>query len=225
MKPVRLFAGYDSRESAGFHAFTESIVRTASVPVSITALHGKSRDGTNAFTYARFLVPYLCDFKGTAIFLDGSDMLMRGDIAELAAMADSKYAVQAVKHDYQTKHPRKYVGTVMESDNQDYPRKNWSSVVIWNCEHLAHAWMEPPVLAEMTGAFLHRFGWLNDSEIGGLPAEWNRLIGEESGDAKIAHFTLGIPAIPHYADCEYGEEWFKMCQLSNGIPERPRAAL
>lgn len=217
---IRAFIGYDAREAQGFHVFVESLIRTSSEPVSIIPLHGKQGDGSNAFTYARFLIPSLCNFQGTAIFLDGSDMLMRWDIAELVALADPRYAVQVVQHDYQTKHPRKYIGTAMEAPNADYPRKNWSSVVIWNCGHTAHAWMEPKIVHEMSGAFLHRFSWLHDDQIGWLPPAWNVLIGEETREAKIAHFTLGIPAIPEYADVAYSDEWNKMLHYAAQVPER-----
>jgi hypothetical protein len=203
---IRVFAGYDRREAQGFHVFLESLIRNAAEPVAITPLQGEQRDGTNAFTYARFLVPYLCDFQGQAIFVDGSDMLMRADIAELAALSDPRYAVQVVQHDYLTKHPRKYLGTEMEAANENYPRKNWSSVVLWNCEHPKHRWMEPAAIKKLPGSFLHRFSWLNNSEIGALPAEWNRLVGETQ-PTKLAHFTLGLPSIPAYRQLEHADEW------------------
>ena len=203
---IRIFAGYDEREALGFHVFMKSLIRTSSQPFALTPLTGDPRDGTNAFTYARFLVPYLCDFKGTALFVDGSDMLLREDIAELAALANPQYAVQVVKHDYMTRHPRKYLGTPMEADNHDYPRKNWSSVVVWNCEHPKHRWMEPEALKFAGGQFLHRFSWLRDEEIGALPEAWNLLVGEQES-AKLAHFTLGIPGFAAYADYPYAGEW------------------
>ena len=216
---IRVFCGYDSREAFGFHVFTESLIRHASEPVSIIPLTGEQRDATNRFGHARFLVPYLCDFKGTAIFLDASDMLMRADIAELAKLADPQYAVQVVQHAYQTLHPRKYLGTEMEAPNADYPRKNWSSVVIWNCEHWNNAWLEPHVVQEMTGGFLHRFSWLRDEHIGTLPAEWNALIGEQHVlEPKVAHFTLGIPAIDHYKDWDYAQEWQQAASQAMTVP-------
>lgn len=205
---VKVFAGYDPREAIGFSVFVQSLLDHASVPVEIIPTRGDQRDGTNAFIYARFLVPHLCGFKGTAIFLDGADMLMRADIAELAALADPHKAVQVVKHDYKTRHPRKYIGTALESDNRSYPRKNWSSAIIWNCGHYANRFLTPKNVAEATGADLHRFAHLPDALIGDLPAEWNCLIGEQDQPSpKIAHFTLGIPAMQHYQDCQFASEW------------------
>jgi hypothetical protein len=176
--PIRVFCGYDPRERHGFHAFIQSLIDHASVEVAIIPLCGEQRDGTNTFIYERFLVPYHCGFKGSAIFLDGSDMLMRADIVELAALQDPDKAVQVVRHNYKTTSPRKYIGTSMEADNQDYPRKNWSSVVIWNCEHPRNKILTPEYVAKATGSHLHRFEWLDESLIGGLPSWWNVLIGE-----------------------------------------------
>lgn len=205
---VKVFAGYDPREAIGFHVFVQSLLDHASVPVEIIPLSGEQLDGTNAFTYQRFLVPHLCGFKGTAIFLDASDMLVRADIAELAALADPHKAVQVVKHDYKTSHPRKYVGTPLEADNRSYARKNWSSAIIWNCAHYANRFLTPENVSEATGADLHRFAHLTDNLIGALPAGWNHLVGEQKCDnPKIAHFTLGIPAMAHYQDCDFASEW------------------
>lgn len=218
MSLLRIFCGFDAREAHGFHVFTDSLIHTSREPVAIIPIHGDQKDGTNRFTYARFLVPYLCGFEGSAIFLDGSDMLMMADIAELANLYDPRYAVQVIQHHYQTAHPRKYIGTAMEADNEDYPRKNWSSVILWNCAHFKHAWMEPHVLEEMTGSFLHRFAWLNDGDIGALPAEWNVLIGEQQAEPNIAHFTLGIPAIDHYKDWDFAAEWAAASRQALAVP-------
>jgi hypothetical protein len=216
---IRVFCGYDPREAVGFHVFTESLIRTSSVPIAIIPVQGDQKDGTNAFTYARFLVPHLCSFDGMAIFVDGSDMLMRQDIADLVSLYDPKYAVQVIQHDYHTTHERKYLGTDMEADNRDYPRKNWSSVVLWNCEHPRNRWMTPQNLKGENGSYLHRFSWLKDEEIGTLPAKWNVLVGEvDSDNAAIAHYTLGIPSIWAYQGCKYSGDWQDMLNKSMTAP-------
>lgn len=200
---IRLFTGYDRREVIGWQVFCDSLIAHASEPVSITPLQGEQKDGTNAFTYSRFLVPKLCEYQGWAIFADGCDMLMRSDIAELWDLRDDRYAVQVVKHDYKTRHPRKYIGTEMESDNEDYPRKNWSSLILWNCARNAHLDPEGPA------SYLHRFQWLEDAEIGELPIEWNWLADEygSNDDAKLIHWTAGIPGFPHYSSAPHSDEW------------------
>lgn len=214
---IQVFAGYDHGESDGFHVFTQSIIETSSVPVSISPLHldmmrfynDKNNKGTNAFIQSRFLVPYLMGYNGWAIFMDGADMLLREDIAELAALYDPFKAVQVVKHDYKTKFPRKYIGTSLENDNLDYPRKNWSSLMIINCAHYAWRQITPESIEKLPNPYLHRFEFIDDRFIGELPVEWNWLVSEYeyNPDAKMAHFTLGIPSFEHYKNCDYAQEW------------------
>lgn len=210
---IRLFTGYDEREAIGWHAFEESVMENTQETVSFIPLSGKQRDGTNAFTYERFLVPAKCNWSGWAIFADGADMLCAGDIAELWAMRDESKAVQVVKHDYRTRHPRKYIGTSMETDNSDYPRKNWSSLILWNCAHLEH-FEHRRELETADGAYLHRFRWLKDESIGELPREWNWLADEygENETAKLLHWTCGIPGFLHYRNAPHADKWLGSLQ-------------
>ena len=213
---IRVFIGYDPREAAAYHVCSQSIIANCSEPVSITPLHlpqirrllgydEKHPDGSNAFIYSRFLVPALCDFQGWALYLDG-DMLVRGDLAELWALRANDKDVHVVKHDYVTRHPVKYLG----AKNESYPRKNWSSVILWNCANFPNRQLTPDFVASRSGAYLHRFEWLYDGRIGDLPREWNWLVGEYEANpqAKLLHYTLGIPAFPEYRDCDHAGEWF-----------------
>lgn len=237
MSPVvPVFCGFDPREAVGFHAFAASIIERSSVPVAIIPLHlsmltmyqGGQKDGTNAFIYSRFLIPYLMGYRGHAIFVDGADMVVRGDIAELWDMRRGDEAVQVVKHDYKTKHPRKYVGTKMEADNNDYECKNWSSVMLINCEHFAWRGITPPVVEMMPGWFLHRFQFIREQYpenperfIGELPKEWNWIVDEDgpNDDAKLLHWTAGIPAWPNYKNAPMASEWFKAHALANAATD------
>jgi hypothetical protein len=204
---LRVFTGHDSRESIGWHVFVQSLLTTSSNYVLMPPLSGQQRDGTNAFTYARFLVPEICKWEGWALFVDGADMLLRSDISEILDYRDSRFALQVVKHNYKTKAPRKYVGTDMEADNMDYPRKNWSSVILWNCEHIEH-YNHRDDLKECGGKYLHRFQWLTDDLIGELPIEWNWLDEYgENPEAKLLHYTTGIPGFSHYAQAPHAREW------------------
>lgn len=167
------------------------------------------RDGTNAFIFSRFLVPSLMGFEGWAMFVDG-DMVVTDDIKELWDLRDDRYAVMVVKHDYKTRHSRKYIGSPLENDNVDYPRKNWSSVVLWNCGHPANRLLTPDYVAGAEGRFLHRFEWLNDEQIGELPMWWNHLVGEyPPGPAKLYHYTLGVAGMKYYADVPSSWHWHK----------------
>lgn len=214
---IRLFIGYDPREAVGTHVFTSSVIRNASRPVSVTSLHlpglkGYSElheDGTNAFIYSRFLVPWLCDYTGWAIFADGADMLCRADINELWDMRQMGKAVQVVRHDYISQYTRKYVGTPMEAPNRTYHRKNWSSLMLIDCSSFLWRQMNPDTVSKMTGADLHRFSWMPDERIGALPPEWNHLVMEQEHDqnAKIVHWTLGVPGFEHYRYAPFADEW------------------
>ncbi len=211
---IPVFIGFDSREAVAYHVCAHSLIRHATQPVAISALalsnlsdytetHG---DGSSQFIYSRFLVPHLMDYQGWAIFMDG-DMLLRDDIADLWGLRDENKAVMVVKHDYQTRASSKYLG----SSNQDYPRKNWSSVVLWNCAHPQNRTLTPSFIEHATGAQLHRFSWLADEQIGELPIEWNWLPDElgENPQAKLLHWTLGIPAFHEYAEAPMAEEWHR----------------
>lgn len=220
---IRVVIGFDQREAVAYHTFCQSILEKASQPVSFTPLALNSltsytethTDGSNSFIYSRFLTPYLFDFEGWAIFADG-DMLCRDDIAKLWAMRDDSKAVLVVKHDYKTKAKDKYLG----NKNEDYPRKNWSSVMLFNCGHPANKILTPDFVAKQTGAFLHRFTWLSDDLVGELPKEWNWLATEypDNYDASLVHYTLGTPCFKDYWECEMSDEWHEAHQrIGDGI--------
>ncbi len=211
---ISLFVGFDQRESVAYHTFVQSVIDTTSVPVAITplvlsALPGYAEthsDGSNTFIYSRFLTPYLANFSGWAIFADG-DMICREDLKKLWNLRDDKYAVMVVKHDYTTKASQKYLG----NKNENYPKKNWSSVILWNCAHPKNKVLVPEFVMSKDGKFLHRFSWLDDSEIGEIPKEWNWLTTEydDNYEAKLLHYTLGTPCFRDYRDCDMANLWWE----------------
>lgn len=209
---VRIFIGYDAREALAYHVCVHSILSRASRPVSIQPImlsqfrqffnRPKEMLQSNDFTFARFLAPYLCQYKGWAVFMD-CDMLCRADIAELWDMIDESYSVMCVKHDHRPSAHIKYLGATQYA----YPRKNWSSVMLLNCDR----WQEitPAKVSTMTKEALHAFTWMHESEIGELPEEWNHLVGYQPHNefAKIVHFTEGGPWFPEYAAVDFSDEW------------------
>jgi len=213
MDPVRVFIGFDAREAVAFSVLAFSIHRRASVPVSITPLmlsqlrgvFVRSRHSLQStdFAFSRFLVPHLSGFAGWSVFVD-CDMLMLDDIARLWALRDERFAVQVVKHDHQPRETIKFLGQAQTS----YPKKNWSSVMLFNnarCKALT-----PEYVNTATGLELHQFKWLpDDSLIGGLPRRWNHLVGydQPTGDASLVHYTLGGPYFDAHAECEFAPEW------------------
>ena len=225
MKPIPIFIGYDPREAVAYHTCANSIIRQASKPVAIIPLAlnlfndytETHTDGSNQFIYSRFLVPHLMGYQGHAIFIDG-DMVVRGDIVELWEQRSSYMDVQVVKHNYKTKMPVKYLG----AKNEDYPRKNWSSVILWNCGHERNKILTPEFVQTATGAQLHRFSWLADDLIGSLPKEWNWLPDEfgANDNAKLLHWTLGTPCFNEFAGANQADEWHAERLLTNYCLQR-----
>lgn len=211
---IPVFIGYDPREAIAFHVCANSIIRNSTQPVSFMPLalnllkdyEETHTDGSNQFIYSRFLVPHLMNYSGWAIFIDG-DMIVRDDIAKLWNLRDDSKDIMVVKHNYKTKKSEKYLG----SKNEDYPRKNWSSVILWNCQSSSNHKLTPKFIQEATGSQLHRFSWLEDNCIGELPIEWNWLPDEfgSNPNAKLLHYTLGTPSFHDYAISPMSDEWHR----------------
>lgn len=209
---IPIFIGYDPRESVAYHVCSNSLLRHSSQPLALTPLalqnlgqYAESHhDGSNQFIYSRFLVPHLMQYQGWALFMDG-DMIVREDIEQLWSLRDETKAVMCVHHNYKTRAATKYLG----ARNENYPRKNWSSVVLWNCAHPKHRVLTPEFIQQATGAQLHRFTWLDDADIGALPIEWNWLPDEFGANeqAKLLHWTLGTPCFKDYAHSPMAQEW------------------
>jgi len=225
MRTIPIFIGYDPREAIAYHTCVNSIIRHASKPVTIVPLalnlledyRETHTDGSNHFIYSRFLVPHLMEFQGHAIFMDG-DMIVTGDIVELWNMRDVTKDVQVVKHDYQTRMTTKYLG----SPNENYPRKNWSSVILWNCNSFPNRRLTPDYVMKSTGAHLHRFSWIDNDRIGELPKEWNWLPDEygPNPDARLLHYTLGTPCFHEFADTPQGDVWHRERILTEYCQQR-----
>ena len=225
---IKVFIGYDENETVAFHVLAHSIMRHASKPVEIvpvikshmSAFYTRERSNIEStdFSFTRFLAPYLCDYKGWAIFTD-CDMLVTADIAELWALRDDKYAVMCAKHDYQPVGDTKFLGQVQTK----YEKKNWSSVMMFNNARCTA--LTPEVVSTETGLFLHQFKWLgNDDLIGSLPLSWNYLVGEHqstSSTPELIHYTLGGPYFEKYRDCEFADLWrAELARLNFATPDK-----
>ena len=230
---VEIFIGYDSRERTAWEVCARSIIRHAALPPTISpigmgTLNGhyrrptERRDGilfdtvskapmSTEFALARFFVP--CVAKASwALFCD-ADFMFRADVAELFALADMRFAVQVVKHEH---HPIDKVK--MDGQPQtDYPRKNWSSLMLWNMQHAGVRRLKLGDANTMPGLWLHQFAWLDAHEIGALPLEWNWLesVSSPAIEPKAVHFTRGVPGMikPPVA---YAEEWLSHVSFEQG---------
>ena len=224
---MKVFVGYDPREDIAYQVCKHSIQRR-NKDVEIRPLVQKElRDAgwywrpvdklaSTEFTFTRFLVPELMNFNGWALFID-CDMIATTDIKELFDQADDKYAVMCVQHDYKPKE-----GIKMDGQTQTvYPRKNWSSAVLFNCSHPSNATLTMDLVnsPEINGAYLHRFSWLQDEEIGELDHTWNYLVGvyDDIEQPKLIHYTEGGPWFENYRNCEYHQLWKQELQdMMNG---------
>ena len=214
---MKVFVGYDTREDIAYQVCKHSIESKqpeAKVrPLKQQELRdagwytrGIDKLASTEFTFTRFLIPELCNFKGWALFMD-CDMILKTDIKELFDQADDKYAVMCVKHDYKVTETTK-----MDGQKQTiYPRKNWSSVVLFNCGHPSNKVLDQDLVnsLEINGAYLHRFSWLKDEEIGELDHTWNYLVGvyDDIEKPKLIHYTEGGPWFENYRNCEFHNEW------------------
>jgi hypothetical protein len=224
---VRCYIGYDPRERIAARVAEFSLLCRSSIPIEshrIDLVECKSRglfwrpqekrNGqlwdvisdapcSTEFSISRFLVPVI-QHEGWALFTD-CDVVFLGDVAELAEIADPRKAVMVVKHDHAGDEGTKMDGQIQAR----YARKNWSSVVLWNCGHSANRRLGLGGVNNLPGRALHQFCWLEDSEIGELPPEWNWLVGVQPKPAepKLAHFTLGGPFLPNWPGGEYDHIW------------------
>jgi len=218
MSPFRVFIGWDQREPEAYEVAKYSLVRRASVPVEVVpikldelrarGLYARDVDplASTEFTYSRFLTPTLAGFSGWALFCD-CDFLWLGDVGELLEHTQSAKAVYCVQHDYRPRETTKMDGAVQTV----YPRKNWSSLMLFNCDHDAVRALTPQVVNRESGAYLHRMQWVADADIGALPVDWNWLEGWNErparGTPKAVHFTRGGPWFPQWQDVDYGDLW------------------
>lgn len=211
---IRIFVGYDPRESVAWHVLVHSIYARSSAPVCFVPLALGTLGGlfwrersplqSTDFSFSRFLVPYLSGYEGWSLFMD-CDMLMLEDVAKLWALRDDRYAVMCVKHRHKPKETIKF----LNAPQTRYEKKNWSSVMLFNnarCRALTVDYVNTA-----SGLELHQFKWLaSEDEIGDIPVEWNHLVGcqEPREDAKNVHYTLGGPYFREFGDCEYALQWF-----------------
>ena len=215
-----VYIGWDKREEIAYEVCKKSIaklsVNTDVFPIKqqeFGDLYTRPVDplSSTEFTFTRFLVPALMNYNGWALFMD-CDCVLLEDIQNLFSQVDDRYAVMCAKHDYTPKATTKMNGAIQHQ----YPRKNWSSVVLFNCSHPKNKILTPELISDTntTGKYLHRFSWLDDSEIGTLSHEWNWLVGwyeePEDGSPKLLHYTEGGPWFERYKDCEYADKWISV---------------
>jgi lipopolysaccharide biosynthesis glycosyltransferase len=209
LAPYRIFIGFDKRMPIASDVLAYSLRKHSSVPLDIRFLKLDELDlkrthdplQSTEFTYTRFLVPHLCGFKGTALFMD-NDMLAFGDIAAVFKLDMSDYWLRCVKHEQKVASGIKMDGRVQTS----YPRKNWSSFMLLNCEKMT-AWTKEAVETK-PASWLHRFEPVPDDKIGDIPPVWNTLDWYDD-KTQLIHYTEGGPWFERCKDHAYGKPWFQ----------------
>jgi lipopolysaccharide biosynthesis glycosyltransferase len=203
---IKVYVGYDPREDIAYQVCRYSILKHCPsaevIPLTRPSVYTRPDDGksSTSFTFTRFLVPHLNNYQGWALYVD-CDFLFTDDVSKLFALADDQYSVMVVKHDYTPKSTVKMDGQTQYL----YPRKNWSSLVLWNCSKNK---LDPDVVNTASGQYLHRFQWLDDQQIGSIDKEWNWLVGwYKEGSPRALHYTEGGPWFENYKFCEHHEIW------------------
>ena len=186
MNSLRIFIGVDVRHILQYTVLHTSIMARTGSPIAITPLLDYQlpvkRRGLTSFTWTRFLVPWLCDYKGWAVFMD-SDMMALADIQKLFDLRDESKAVMVC---------------------QNRLKFEWGSMMLFNCGHPDNKVLTPEYIETAEG--LHGCQWTDN--VGSLPLEWNHLVGyDEPQDAKLVHFTQGVPCYPETKESEYSAEW------------------
>ena len=218
MSKLNIYIGYDSKEDIAYRVCKHSLLKRSSINLNVNSLKLNELIAKNfyfrqvdplastEFTYSRFLVPAITGYKGWAIFCD-CDFIFFEDISLILKDLDKSQAIYCVKHDYTPKERHK-----MDGQKQTiYPRKNWSSLIVYNCEHPSNKILDVNLVNSESGSFLHQFKWLKDSEIGSLDERWNWLEGwtsQHNNNIPYAvHYTRGGPWFDEWQDVEYAKEW------------------
>lgn len=210
---IRWMIGYDKDESITAYVLAHSLQTRSSMPMSITFINRDSLKGiftrergeldSTDFSISRFLVPYLCQYEGYAVFSD-CDMVVKDDPAKLWAWRDEKFALMCVHHNHVPIEETKF----LHRTQSKYSKKNWSSVMLFNnrkCRTLT-----PEYINMTSGLELHQFKWISEDQIGYLPNQWNHLVDvDKHKDASLIHYTKGGPWFKEYANCDFHQDWHK----------------
>jgi hypothetical protein len=216
--PLKIFVGYDRREDIAWQVCRFSLHRHGGEALRVIpirqaevrelGLYTRPADPTAAteFSLTRFLTPYLAAQRGWVIFCD-CDFLFTVDVRRVLEGLDPAKAIYVVKHDYTPVY-----GTKMDGKKQTtYPRKNWSSFMVFNCCHPDVQALRPEVVNTAAPAYLHRFEWISDDDaIGGLELDWNFLEGEYSRPVttpRVIHYTNGGPWFDQWHNVDYADLW------------------
>lgn len=227
---IKVFCGWDPRDITGYNVCRQSLMDHASIRVSFKPLiqwklrRGKifnrpyrvdergqmwdireNRTFSTEFSYTRFLIPYLCNYKDEWVVFCEPDMMWRADIAELLELTSRQKSLICVKHNHRPVETKK----MNDIRQETYHRKNWSSLMVINPARNVELTIHRVGTSDKE--WLHGLSWLRDDEIGELPEEWNWLEGWSSPDLepKIVHYTRSLPDMTDQI-LAYNDDWWKI---------------
>ena len=214
---LKIFVGYDSREDIAWQVCRHSLLRHARRPIEVHAIRQKNlrergfytrpldTKASTEFSLTRFLTPYLAATDGWSVFVD-CDTLFTTDVTDLLMELDNDRAVYVVKHEYTPQNTIKMDGKIQHI----YPRKNWSSFILFNGSHPSVRALTPEMVNTRSPIDLHRFAWTSDESIGALSSDWNFLVGDYKAPAKIPkmiHYTNGGPWFDDWQNVDFADLW------------------
>lgn len=225
----KIFIGWDADNAEAYEVCRGSLLEHSG-PLSIEPLiqqdlrdrgiYSRPRDhrSTTEFSLTRFLVPYLSDYRGISIYMD-PDFLWLDSVHEMLAEIQPLYPVSVVQHRYTPTDTYKKLGKIQ----WPYPRKNWSSLMVFDCQRLTVLDLERVNSSEASD--LHQFRWIPDHQIGSIDPVWNWLEGwyhePDHGRPRAIHFTRGGPWYQQYRDVEYADLWIKFRDRSVTTKDTP----
>ena len=231
---AKVFVGYDSREDIAWQVCRHSLLRHSTAELAVIplrqatvrelGLYTRPHDvgASTEFSLTRFLTPFLAAQGGWVVFCD-CDFLFTTDIKQVFKGLDPAKALYCVQHEYTPTHDVKMDGKKQTS----YPRKNWSSFMVFNCDHPDVKALTPAVVNSASPAFLHRFEWIRDGDaIGALALDWNFLEGEYPKPEKtprVIHYTNGGPWFEQWRGCDYADLWVRERDLYLQSPDAAEA--
>jgi hypothetical protein len=217
---LKIFIGWDSKYPDVSEVCAYSLINRSSIPVKIfylklselqtAGVYYRPSDplASTEFTYSRFLTPYLSGHEGIAIYCD-NDFLWLDDVAKLIKTAVKDYPLHCVHHFHCPPEKEKMDG---QSQTQ-YPRKNWSSLMLFDCSHPLNRILDVDTVNKQPGSYLHQMQWLPDDMIGKLDQRWNWLEGwypvVNTDQLGAIHYTRGGPWLAQWRHCDFAENWLQ----------------
>lgn len=211
---MNIYIGWDSKYSIASSVCKKSILMNTNHQYEchylkrdeIKGFTRREPNESTEFTFTRFLVPLLNNWEGYAVFCD-NDFLFLDNISRMLMKINPHKAVSVVKHKYKPKDKTK----MNDKPQINYPRKNWSSLMVWNCSHPSNKVLTLDYINKSSASDLHEFRWLKNNEIGEIDYTWNYLTDwYTEGEPKALHFTTGGPWLKGYENAKYANDWHRL---------------